>query len=52
VFEPHKALHSLEVDGLNDPKLINPLNFPRMLYFYPGDHGGCRCRLKPDMRRA
>lgn len=50
-FEPHWRLHGTEVSGLNDPKLANPLNFPRGLYFYPGDHGGCACRLKPDMRK-
>lgn len=51
-FEPHKALDETEVGGLNDPKLANPLSFPRMLYFYPGDHKGCKCRLRPKTRRA
>jgi hypothetical protein len=50
-FEPHRALHGTEVSGLNDSKLANPLNFPRMLYFYPGDHQGDRCMLRPVMRQ-
>lgn len=48
-FQPHKNLHGTEVSGLNDPKLVNPLNFPRGLYFYPGDHGGCVCHLRPRL---
>lgn len=48
-FEPHWRLHGTEVSGLNDPKLVNPLNFPRGLYFYPGDHKSCKCALKPRL---
>lgn len=51
-FEPHWRLHGTHVEGLNDPKLLNPLNFPKALYFYPGSHPGCLCHLKPDMRNV
>ena len=51
-FEPHRRLHGTEVEGLNDPKLANPLNFPRQLFYYPGDHHNCKCRLRPEMRRT
>lgn len=50
-FKPHKELDGTKVAGLNDPKLANPLGFPKMLYFYPGDHDKCRCRLRPELVR-
>lgn len=49
-FDPHFVLHGAEVDGRDDDQLSNPNSFPSGTHYFPQDHKGCLCRLRPTTR--
>lgn len=46
-FEPHRALHDVQISGTDDPRLTVTGPFPALSFYTPGDHRGCRCSLRP-----
>lgn len=46
-FEPHHALAGFQFEAWDDPRLTNFSGWPRVAYFYPGDHRGCQCDAVP-----
>lgn len=46
-FEPHRRLHDLQFERLDDDRLANPGGWPASSHYRPGDHPHCRCVIRP-----
>lgn len=46
-FEPHLALDGIVFERFDDARLRNRNAWPRVEFYAPGDHSGCRCDAVP-----